>query len=107
MDRQGAIESVGTASSVAEAWSKPEGSLLSPLNVTGGKLVAKVVAKIGANMAELAVQAETIKNELRQQKARERAQLFQDGLKDKLKADGKLKINDDVMKRILANYQRS
>ena len=58
-------------------------------------------------MAELAVQAETIKNELRQQTARERAQLFQDGLKDKLKADGKLKINDDVMKRILANYQRS
>ena len=66
-----------------------------------------MVAKIGANMAELGVQAETIKNELRQQKARERAQLFQDGLKDKLKADGKLKINDDVMKRILANYQRS
>ena len=107
VDRQGAIESVGTASSVAEAWSKPEGSLLSPLNVTGGKLVAKVVAKIGANMAELGFQAETIKNELRQQKARERAQLFQDGLKDKLKADGKLKINDDVMKHILANYQRS
>ncbi len=107
VDRQGAIESVGTASTVAEAWAKPEGTLLAPLNVSGGTLIAKVVTKTPANMAELATQAETIKNELRQQRARERAQMFQEGLKDRLKTDGKLKINEDVVKRIVAQYQRS
>ncbi len=107
VDRQGAIESVGTASTLSDAWLKPAGTILGPLNLAGGKVVAKVVAKTPANMAELAMQAETIKGELRQTRARERAQLFQDGLKDRLKADGKLKIHDDVMKRILANYQRS
>lgn len=107
VDHGGAIESVGTASTLSDAWLKREGSLIGPLNLAGGKVVAKVVAKTPANMAELATQAETIKGELRQARARERAQMFQDGLKDRLKADGKLKINDDVMKRILANYQRS
>ena len=107
VDRQGAIESVGTASTLADAWLKPAGTVLGPLSLAGGKVVAKVVAKTPANMAELAMQAETIKGELRQTRARERAQLFQDGLKDRLKADRKLKIHDDVMKRILANYQRS
>jgi len=107
VDRNGAIESVGNASSVSEAWTKPEGSLIGPLNVTGGKLVAKVVAKTGANMAELATQAETIKNELRQTRARERAQMFQVGLVDRLKSEGKVKVNEDVRTRLVSQYQRS
>ena len=74
---------------------------------TGGKLVAKVVAKTGANMAELATQAETIKNELRQTRARERAQMFQVGLVDRLKSEGKVKVNEDVRTRLVSQYQRS
>jgi hypothetical protein len=107
VDRQGAIEGVGNATTLADAWSKPEGSLLGPVTTSSGRVVARVVSKTPANMAELAAQAETIKNELRQQRARERAQLFQEGLKDRLKAEGKLKEFEDVKKRILANYSRS
>ena len=58
-------------------------------------------------MADLAGQAEAIKNDLRQQRARERAQFFQEGLKERLKSEGKLKEFDDVKKRILATYSRS
>ena len=107
VDRNGAIESVGNASSIPDAWSKPEGSLLGPVSVTGGKLVGKVVAKTPANMAELAAQAETIRNELRQTRARERAQMFQGGLVDRLKSEGKVKINEDVRTRLVSQYQRS
>ncbi len=107
VDRQGAIESVGTASSVPDAFTKPEGSLIGPMTVTGGRLVAKVVSKTPADMAGLVAQSETIKNELRSQRARDRAQFFQDGLRERLKADGKLKIHQDVVNRIVAQYQRS
>lgn len=107
VDRQGAIESVGTASSVTDAFSKPLGSLLGPQSVTGGRLVAKIVGKTPANMAEAAAQSVTLRNEIRQQRSRDRAQLFQEGLKDRLKADGKLKVFQDVITRIVQSYQRT
>lgn len=107
VDRQGAIESVGTASSVPDAFTKPVGSIVGPVTVTGGRLVAKILSKTPANMAELSAQAEAIRTELRQQRSRDRAQLFQEGLKDRLKADGKLKVYQDVVNRIVSAYQRT
>ena len=107
VDRQGAIESVGTASSIPEAFTKPVGSLLGPLSVSGGQLVAKVIGKTPPNMAELPAQTASIRDELKQQKARDRATLFQDGLKDRLKSDGKLVVNQEVINRLVQNYKRS
>jgi hypothetical protein len=48
-----------------------------------------------------------IRDELKQQKQRDRAQLFQDGLRSRLTADGKLKIHQDVINRIVQGYQKS
>jgi len=107
VDRQGAIESVGTASSVPDAFTKPVGALIGPMTVTGGRLIAKVVSKTPADIAGLVAQMETIKNELRSQRSRDRAQFFQDGLKERLKADGKLKVHQDIINRIVQTYQRS
>ena len=107
VDRQGAIESVGTASSLPDAFSKPVGSILGPVQVSGGQVVAKIVAKSPANLSELPGQSASIREDLRQQRARDRAQLFQDGLRERLKADGKLKINQDAINRIVRNYQKS
>jgi peptidyl-prolyl cis-trans isomerase D len=107
VDRQGAIESVGTASSVPDAFTRPVGSIIGPVSVTGGRLVAKVLAKTPANMADLPAQASAIRGELRQQRSRDRAQLFQEGLKDRLKSEGKLKVYQDVISRVVAAYQRS
>jgi peptidyl-prolyl cis-trans isomerase D len=107
VDRQGAIESVGTASSITDAFTKPVGSLLGPQGVTGGRLVAKIVSKTPADMAAASSQTETLRTELRQQRARDRAQLFQEGLKERLKTDGKLKVYQDVINRLVQSYQRS
>jgi len=107
VDRQGAIESVGTASSVPDAFSKPVGTVIGPVSVSGGRMVAKILSKTAANMAELPSQAQAIRSELRQQRARDRAQFFQEGLKERLKADGKLKIYQDVINRLVSSYQKS
>jgi len=104
VDRQGAIEGVGTASTVPDAFTKPVGSILGPQSVTGGQLVAKVVSKTPANVNDLPAQMTTIRNEIKQQKQRDRAQLFQEGLKSKLTADGKLKIHQDAINRIVQSY---
>jgi peptidyl-prolyl cis-trans isomerase D len=107
VDRQGAIESVGTASSIPDAFTKPVGSVIGPVTVSGGRLIAKILSKTPANMADLAAQTEAIRNDLRQQRSRDRAQFFQEGLKDRLKADGKLKVYQDAIGRIVAAYQRT
>ncbi|MDE3196321.1 MAG: peptidyl-prolyl cis-trans isomerase, partial [Acidobacteriota bacterium] len=43
--RQGTIESIGTASSIPDAFTKPVGSIIGPDSVSGGTLVAKVVSR--------------------------------------------------------------
>jgi peptidyl-prolyl cis-trans isomerase D len=106
VDRQGAIESVGTASTLPDAFTKPVGSLIGPVSVTGGRVVAKIIARTPANMADLPAQTTTIRDELKQQKSRDRATLFEEGLKDRLKADGKLKIHQDVINRIVDTYRQ-
>jgi len=106
VDRQGALEGVGTASTIPELFSKAAGSLIGPASVNGGRLVAKVVTKTPADLATLTAQTDAIRTDLKQKKSRDRAQLFQEGLKDKLKADKTLKIHDDVIQRLVANYKR-
>lgn len=107
VDRQGAIESVGTASTIPDAFTKPVGTILGPQNVSGGQLVAKIIAKTPADLSLLPGQSAGIRDELKQQKQRDRAQLFQEGLRSRLTADGKLKIHQDVINRIVASYQKS
>ncbi len=107
VDRQGAIEGVGSASTLPDAFAKQPGAVFGPISVTGGRFIGKIVSKTPADMSELAAQTKAIRDDLRQQRARDRAQLFQEGLKDRLKADGKLTIYQDVINRIIAAYQRS
>ena len=107
VDRQGTIESIGTASTLPDAFVKPVGTLLGPMTVAGGQVIAKIVSKSAADMMALPLMSSGIRDELRQQKQRDRAQLFQEGLRSRLTADGKLKIHQDVINRIVQSYQKS
>jgi peptidyl-prolyl cis-trans isomerase D len=104
VDPQGAIESVGTASTVAGAFTSPVGTILGPQQVAGGRLVAKIISKTPADMALLPVQTASIREEIKQKRVRDRSDFFLAGLQDRLKADGKLKINQDVINRIVQSY---
>ena len=104
VNRQGAIESVGSASSLPEAFAKPVGSLFGPVSVTGGRVVAKVLARLPADLNDLPAQTASIRDELRQQKTRDRTSLFEDGLKKRLQDQGKLKVHQDVITRLVNTY---
>jgi peptidyl-prolyl cis-trans isomerase D len=104
VDRQGAFEGVGAANTVPDAFTKPDGALFGPVSVTGGQIVGKVVARTLANIADLPKQSDAIRAELKQKKGTDRTTLFEEGLKKRLASEGKLKINQDVLSRLVANY---
>ena len=104
VDPQGAIESVGTASTIAALFSSPVGTILGPQQVGGGRVVAKILSKTPPNMADLPAQSASIRNEIRQRKVRDRAEFFSEGLQDRLKAEGKLKVYQDSINRIVQSY---
>jgi peptidyl-prolyl cis-trans isomerase D len=104
VDRQGAIEGVGQASLFTDSFDKPVDSLVGPILVGGNQVVAKTVAKTPADVATLAAQSAGIRDEIKQQKERDRAQLFEDGLKKRLRQQGKLKVREDVVTRLVKSY---
>jgi peptidyl-prolyl cis-trans isomerase D len=107
VDQQGAIESVGTASSIANVFTSPIGTILGPQQVGGGRLVAKIISKTPADMAVLPTQTNSIRDEIKQRKVRDRSEFFEEGLEDRLKAEGKLKVYQETINRIVQSYGKS
>jgi peptidyl-prolyl cis-trans isomerase D len=104
VNRNGAIESVGSASMLGAAFAKPVGSMIGPISIPGGRVVARIVAKVPADLSELPAQTATIRDDLRQQKTKDRTTMFEEGLKKRLQDQGKLKIHQDVITRLMQSY---
>lgn len=103
-DRQGAVEGLGPASMVTDAFTRPVGSLIGPVAITDARVVAKVLERKEADMAAFAAQRSNLQQELKSRKARERNQLFEDGLREALSKEGKIKIHRDVLNRLQASF---
>ncbi|HTT63102.1 MAG TPA: peptidylprolyl isomerase [Bryobacteraceae bacterium] len=105
VDRAGAIEGLGSAGMFPDAFSKPAGTIIGPNGTAmDTKVVCKVVDKIPADMSALASQRTAIRDELKSEKERSRATLFEEGVRDTLTREGKIKIHQDVIDRLLASY---
>ncbi|HEY1493285.1 MAG TPA: peptidyl-prolyl cis-trans isomerase [Candidatus Solibacter sp.] len=108
VDRNGSIEGLGTASYIAEGFSRPDGTVYGPIGTPdGGTVVMKVLSHTGADMAQLPAQRNAIRDEIKSQRARDRNTLFENGVKDMLIKQGKIKIHQDVINRLIANYRTS
>jgi hypothetical protein len=107
-DRAGNVEGIGIASYVSEGFSKPDGTVFGPVGTPdGGTIVAKVISHGDADLSQLAAQRSTIRDEIKSQRARERNTLFESGVKDALIKQGKIKIHQDVITRLIGNYRTS
>lgn len=105
--RSGAIEGLGSATSVGDAFNRPVGTVLGPLPVQGSQAIIQVTGHTEANMAEFPVQRDAIRGELFSSRAREREALFAAGLKKRLEDEKKIKVHNDVIKRLIDSYSRS
>jgi membrane-associated protease RseP (regulator of RpoE activity) len=104
VDRQGTIDGVGSMLTFGEVFDMPVGGT-TPLRRIGQTAYAfKVVEKLPADMALLPVQREKIVAQLRESKSLVRRELFEDGLVEKLRTSGDLKVNQDVLNSLLASF---
>ena len=104
-DRNGAVEGLGQAVSFEEAFAKPEGTIFGPVLVPAGRVIVKVISHSPADIAELETLGPSIRDELKSKKARERNMLFEDGLREGLIKEGKIKIHQQVVDRVIASYK--
>ncbi|MCX6631274.1 MAG: peptidylprolyl isomerase [Candidatus Solibacter sp.] len=108
VDRAGNIEGIGAASYVSEGFTRPDGSVFGPTGTPdGGTIVSKVISHGGADLSQLPAQRNIVRDEIKSQRARERNTLFESGVKDMLIKQGKIKIHQDVINRLIGNYRTS
>ena len=100
------IEGLGPITFLVDAFGKPEGSLVGPFQTSDGQMVGKVIQNVPPDPAQLAQQRDSIRDEIKQQKARDRGALFEAGLRETLTKEGKIKIHQDVVKRLVSDFVR-
>jgi peptidyl-prolyl cis-trans isomerase D len=100
-----AIEGLGTAAYLEEAFTKPVGTILGPMVIQARNIVAKVVEKKPADLSRLAAEHDMLVANLRHNKAQSRDDLLRDSILAKLTAEGKVKINRDAIKKFTASFR--
>jgi peptidyl-prolyl cis-trans isomerase D len=104
-NRSGAAEGLGSGELLAEAFDKQPGFVPNVVGMNNDLFVARVTEVIPAKVDTLAQEREAIVQRIRQQRDRERGELFQDGLVERLTKEGKLKIRQENMQRLLNSYR--
>ena len=104
-DRNAAVEGLGSASLVADAFIRPENSLIGPINAAEGRAVAKVISHTAPDMNGLAAQKASLSDELKSKVLQQRTALFEEGIRARLEKEGKIKINKDALNRLLQSYR--
>lgn len=103
--RDGNIQAVGSATYFSDLFEKPAGSLSGPHNISGQVAVARLVSKTDADMSKLATERANLITGIKGRKAQERKDLFEDGLVNRLIEKGKIKINQDIIRRMIDSYR--
>ena len=101
----GQAEGIGSAQYLSEAFTRKVGDVIGPLSISDQTFVVKVTAKSEADMSRLPAEREGLVTSLKSKKAGERRELFEDGLVQELIREGKLKRNDDVIKKLVSGFR--
>jgi peptidyl-prolyl cis-trans isomerase D len=104
--RTDAVEGIGSAGYLEDAFQKPVGSIFGPVNVQGRGILVRIVSRTEPNLALLELQRDEITNALKQRKVQERRDLTYDSIVTKLSAEGKIKVNKAVQTRFIARSIR-
>jgi peptidyl-prolyl cis-trans isomerase D len=107
VERTGTVEGLGSAQYLTEAFGKPDGSIFGPVATPTGTLIGKVVAHVPPDMSKFAQERNTIRDQIKSEKARDRNSLFEAGLRDDLRRRGVIKVHQDVLNTLIAQYRQS
>jgi hypothetical protein len=104
--RADSIEGLGPATYMYDAFYKPAGTILGPMEITQRNVVAKVVEKTPADLTALPVEHDALMREIKVKKGGERESLFRDSIMAKLTDEGKVKVNHAEIQRAMATYRQ-
>jgi peptidyl-prolyl cis-trans isomerase D len=103
----GTVEGLGSATSLAEGFNKPDGTLVAPIGTPDGTVVYKVLQHLPPDMSKLTAERNAIRDQIKSDKARDRGTLFEAGLRDALTKQGKIKIRPQAIQNLVAQYRTS
>jgi peptidyl-prolyl cis-trans isomerase D len=101
----GTVEGLGTATYLQDGFRTADGGLFGPIAIPDGEVVAKVIQHIAPDMSQLEAQRSQIRDDLKSEKARDRNSLFEAGVRDMLIKQGKLKVEQQALQKLIASYQ--
>ena len=108
VERAGKVEGLGQATYLSDGFARPDGSIFGPVGMPDGfTFVAKVISHTGSDLSQLPAQRSIIRDQIKSDRAHDRNTLFESGVKDLLIKQGKIKIHQDVINRLVANYRTS
>jgi len=104
--RADSIDGLGPATYLFDAFTKPVGTILGPVEITQRQIVARVTEKTPADPAALPIEREALTRELKQRKAGERSGFLMDSIMAKLVDEGKVKVFPKEIQQAMATYRQ-
>jgi peptidyl-prolyl cis-trans isomerase D len=105
--RMGAVEGLGAAAVIEPVFDQAPGVVVGPIASQLGPLFVKITERIPADLTQLAAQREQLLLKLKGDRARQRRDLFTDGIVKALVKEKKIKLYDENIKRLAAGYRNS
>ena len=99
------VEGVGSGSQLSSAFTLNPGQVSDVITAGSNQVLFKVVSHTPANEADFAAQRDQLTEELLDQKRDLQFEIYRQNLKEQLIRSGKLKVNDDGMKKFIASYE--
>jgi peptidyl-prolyl cis-trans isomerase D len=101
----GAAEGIGAASLLSAAFKSNVGDIVGPVAAQSGQFVCKVSEKIPADMNQFEKNKDSIVQSLESQKQALQQPLFRESVVADLTRRGKIKMNEDMITKMVASYQ--
>ncbi len=101
----GAAEGIGKGSALAEGFTKKQGEVFGPVFDNATAFICKVSEVTPADPAKFAAERPQILEALQRQKTQTQDSVFRDSVLTDLKRRGKVKMNDQLLQRIVQSLQ--
>ena len=101
--RTDAVEGLGEAVYLQDAFTAPVGTILGPTFIQGRMVVSRVLAKTPANMAALPAEHDAMLHEIKRKKATDVNDLLMDSILADLERRGKVKVFRKEIQQMLAS----
>jgi peptidyl-prolyl cis-trans isomerase D len=98
------ITGLGPAAELPDIFIKPVNSVIGPVTVEGRNIVYKIIDRQTPDPNNFSNERDAAVQELKQQKARAMYGLFQDSLMEQARQDGKLKIHQNAIHQLTADF---